>query len=134
MAQFLLKIWHKLKINIMKKLLLFLFISLFFISCEKEDYLIPAKEIPDWVKTDIKKHEQKIVDSPKLMYAYGAWIRYKWNDNYYFEYHNSLSSTSPKATSFNGKNRLEVWDRNTDYYQEKCCKVYVWKGPKAGNY
>lgn len=122
------------KINVMKKIMLLSILTFFFISCEKEDYLIPAKDIPDWVKADIKNHEQKIKDSPQLMYSYGAWLRYKWQNDYYFEYHNSCSSTSPKAYSYDGNTRIEVWDKTTDYYKEKCCKVYVWKAPEAIDY
>lgn len=118
----------------MKKIMLLSIITFFFISCEKEDYLIPAKDVPDWLKTDIKKQEQIIKDSPKLMNSYGAWIRYEWQNDYYFEYHNDLSSSSPVATSYDGNTRIQVWDASTDYYKEKCCKVYVWKAPEARDY
>ena len=117
----------------MKKIVLFSLVSIFFISCEK-DYLIPAKEVPDWLEAVIKTQEQTIEDSPKLMNAYGAWLRYEWQNDYYFEYHNDLSSSSPQAISFDGDIHIDVWDANTDYYKEKCCKVYVWKAPKARDY
>jgi hypothetical protein len=113
----------------MKNLLLLLFFCLLFSSCEK-DYLVPDREVPDWLKAKISQDEQKIKDSPKLMYSYGAWLRYKWQNEYYFEYHNVLSSSSPRAISANC-DTLHIWadDVNTDYYKEKCCKQYVWKAP-----
>lgn len=114
----------------MKKLVLFLFISIMFVSCEK-DYLISNKDIPDWLKADIKHQEQVIKESSQLMNAYGGWLRYDWQNEYYFEYHNSLSSSSPRAISVGG-DTLHIWanDVSTDYYKEKCCKVFVWKAPK----
>jgi len=42
------------------------------------------------LKADIKLQEQIIKDSPQLMNAYGGWLRYDWQNEYYFEYHNSL--------------------------------------------
>jgi hypothetical protein len=50
----------------MKKLMLMFFFSLIFFSCEK-DYLIPDKEVPEWLKTKINQDEQIIKDSPQLI-------------------------------------------------------------------
>jgi hypothetical protein len=119
----------------MKKILLLTSIlAFFFISCQKKDYLISEKEIPDWLKADIQKQEQVIKVSPQLWNSYGAWIRYKWNNEYFFEYHNCFLNTIPEAISFDGNTRLAVWDASTDYYKEKCCKVYVWKAPRSIDY
>jgi hypothetical protein len=123
-----------LKYNIMRKLVLLFTFSLIFFSCEK-DYLIPEDEIPEWLKTKIKQEEQIIKESPHLMNAYGAWLRYKWQNEYYFEYHNFLSSSSPVPIKVNGE-RLYIIanDINTDYCKEKCCKQFVWKAPKYKDY
>jgi len=113
----------------MKKIALMFALSLIFFSCEK-DYLIPDKEVPEWLKSKIKQEEQIIKESPQLMNAYGAWLRYDWQNEYYFEYHNELSSSFPRAISIKG-DTLHIWanDVNTDYYKEKCCKQLVWKAP-----
>ena len=115
----------------MKKILLFLFISIMFVSCEK-DYLISNKDVPDWLRTDIKHQEQVIKDSPQLMNAYGGWLRYNWQNEYYFEYHNSLSSSSPRAISVNG-DTLKIWanDVNTDYYKKNVAKRLFGKHPNS---
>jgi hypothetical protein len=114
----------------MKKLMLLLIFPFVIFSCNK-DYLVPGNEVPGWLKTKIRQDEQKISDTPKLMYAYGAWLRYRWQNEYYFEYHNVLSSSSPIPISFNGDTlHINAWDINTDYYKEKCCKQYVWKAPE----
>lgn len=106
------------------------FLSLMFFSCEK-DYLIPDREVPDWLKAKISQDEQIIKDSPQLMNSYGAWLRYTWQNEYYFEYHNPLSSSSPRAISTNRDTLyLDVFDSTSDYYKEKCCRQYVWKAPK----
>jgi hypothetical protein len=112
-----------------KKLLLLFIFSSIFLSCEK-DYLIPEREVPEWLKARINQDEQKIKDSPKSMCSYGAWLRYKWQNDYYFEYYNMLSSSSPIAVSFD-RDTLHIMpnDMNTDYCKEKCCKRYVWKAP-----
>jgi len=118
----------------MKKTALMVFFSFLLFSCEK-DYLIPVKEVPEWLKAKINQDEQIIKDSPKLMNAYGAWLRYTWQNEYYFEYHNVLSSSSPRAISAKG-DTLHIWadDINTDYCKEKCCKRYVWKAPNYKEY
>ena len=114
----------------MKKFALLFIFSLIILSCKK-DYLISGNEVPGWLKAKINQDEQIIKDSPKLMNAYGAWLRYKWQNEYYFEYHNLLSSSSPRAISEN-RDTLHVItnDINTAYGREKCCKQYVWKAPK----
>jgi hypothetical protein len=107
-----------------------LVLSIIFFSCEK-DYLIPDKEVPEWLKTKINQDEQIIRDSPQLMNAYGAWLRYKWQSEDYFEYHNELSSSLPQPISEKGDTlNFYVTDSTTDYYKEKCCKQYVWKAPE----
>ena len=63
----------------MKKLALMFFFSLMFFSCKK-DYLIPDREVPDWLKAKISQDEQIIKDSPQLMNSYGAWLRYTWQN------------------------------------------------------
>ncbi len=107
---------------------------LFLISCEK-DYLIPSNEIPDWLKLKIDQDEQFYKDNTRSMVAYGCWVRFSWQSEYYFEYHNILSSSSPRAISYD-RDTLKILanDINTDYCKEKCCKEYVWKGPKFKYY
>ena len=118
----------------MKNIALSIFLSFLFISCEKE-YLIPDNEVPDWLKANIKHEEVIIKDSPQLMNAYGAWLRYNWQNEFYFEYHNVLSSSSPRAISVKG-DTLNIWanDITSDYYKEKCCMKYVWKAPEYKEY
>ena len=116
----------------MKKLTLLITIFFLFglISCEK-DYLIPDKEVPEWLKTKISQDEQEMKDFPQSWKYYGGWLRYEWQNEHYFEYHNELSSSLPGVISAKG-DTLHIWanDINTDYYKEKCCKQYVWKAPK----
>ena len=114
----------------MKKLALMFFFSLMFFSCKK-DYLIPDREVPDWLKAKISQDEQIIKDSPQLMNSYGARLRYTWQNEYYFEYSNVLSSSLPRPISVKG-DTLQIYatDINTDYYKEKCCRQYVWKAPE----
>jgi hypothetical protein len=113
----------------MRKIALLLILCVIFISCEK-DYLIPAKEVPEWLKSKIRQDEKTIKDSPQNMKSYGGWLRYKWQDEYYFEYHNVLSSSMPQPVSAMGDTlHIYVFDTTSDYYNTKCCMEYVWKGP-----
>jgi hypothetical protein len=113
---------------------LFFFIALILLlsSCEKE-YLIPSNEVPDWLKTKINEDEQIIKEQPRLMNAYGCWIRYSWNNENYFEYHNELSSSLPMAISFDGETKIPANIDNA-YNREKCCLTYVWKGPNFSGF
>ncbi|HEY5124515.1 MAG TPA: hypothetical protein VIK14_12350 [Ignavibacteria bacterium] len=114
----------------MKKLALMFFISIMFFSCAK-DYLIPNKEVPDWLKTKISQDEQEMKDFPQSWKYYGAWVRYNWQNEYYFEYHNVLSESLPKPISAKGDTlHFYVFETTTDYYKEKCCKEFVWKAPE----
>jgi hypothetical protein len=118
----------------MKQLLVILLLSFLITSCNKIKtgvILIPDNEVPTWLKSDIEQQQNKILTSPKSTAPYGAWIRFNWNNDYYFEYHNYLSSSSPKAISFN-RDTLHIIanDINTDYGKNKCCRTFVWRAPK----
>jgi hypothetical protein len=109
-------------------------ISLLLFSCDKislkTGYLIPKEELPNWLVASIE-HDEKIIEaSPKGYLAWGAWTRSKWNNEYYFQYVNYLSSKIIPPISELG-DTLDIPPlTSTDYYKEKCCTKYVWKGPK----
>ena len=104
-------------------------LSILLISCEKE-YLVPENELPQWLKNSIRRDEQFIEAHPHGLAAMGAWYRTRFNDEYYYEYFNLLLSSMPRPISHSG-DTLEVWvgDTDTNYHKEKCCGIYVWKGP-----
>lgn len=111
----------------MKKITLIFLLSLLFFSCEK-DFLIPDKEVPEWLKAEIRNDELTMREHPSSCLYYGAWLRYTWKDDYYFEYHCSCSSSSPLAISTKGDTlHIVANDVTTDYYKEKCCRELVWK-------
>jgi len=113
----------------MRKIILLFVFFLILSSCEK-DYLIPDKEVPGWLKSRIIQDEQAMKEHPSSCLYYGAWLRYSWQDEYYFEYHCSCSSSSPLAISINGDTlHIRANDVTTDYYNEKCCRQLVWKAP-----
>jgi hypothetical protein len=114
----------------MKKTAISLFFSLMLFACEK-DYLIPAREVPQWLKSKISQDEKFMDANPSSCLYYGAWLRYTWNDEYYFEYHCSCSSASPVPISAKGDTlHIVANDVTTDYYKEKCCRLLVWKAPE----
>ena len=116
----------------MKKLVLLIAVLSLVISCEK-DYLIPDSEVPDWLRKRIAQDEKLIKSNPQTGLDIAAWIRYKYQSDYYFEYHNLLSSAGPVAYDYDGlvmSNREQYLKYNAD----KCCKKFVWKGPSYIEY
>ena len=106
-----------------------LLIAFLFCSCEKED-LVPEGEWPQWLKENIEMHEQSIKENPKAMAGIAAWKRTEWRQEYYYEYINLLLSSMQRPISHSG-DTLDVFvgDMDSDYHKEKCCSIYVWKGP-----
>ncbi len=104
---------------------------IFLASCEKK-YLIPEKELPQWLKASIDADMIIIEKDPGSMEALGSWTRTEWRDGYYYQYENGLFSTLPAPISHNndtlGKDQSILI---TKYYKEKCCDVLVWEGPRA---
>ena len=119
----------------MKKTLLLFTVTFLFFSCEKDyltpeiPYLIPRNEVPEWLKEKISKDEATIKSDPKLMPNYGAWIRYEFQGEKYYEYDNPLSSLSRNPYSQDGVRVNTTIAPFTDYWNDKCCEKFVWKAP-----
>lgn len=112
----------------MKKILLILMPLVLFISCERSQ-LKSSGEVPEWLSQKIVEIEDQIRENPRSGLDVGAWIKYTYNDEYYFEWHNLLSSSFPPIYNFEGDLMFFSWDSNDDYQKGKCCKEYIWKGP-----
>ncbi len=112
----------------MKKILLILLPALILVSCEK-NYLVPGDEVPGWLKDRISDTEKEIRKNPHSGLDISAWIRYSYDNEYYFEYHNLLSSSFPPIYNYRGDMMTFSWDSNDAYQKDKCCKEYIWKGP-----
>ncbi len=97
-------------------------------SCQKE-YLVPAREVPGWLKERIAADEQVIQEDPTLMAGYGAWKRYEFRGDMYYEYINLLSSKYPDTFNENGQAVNTVDGSCQEYWDEKCCGTYIWKAP-----
>ena len=109
----------------MKKIVLILLLPLLVISCEKERF-VAQDEIPKWLKDRIEHDEMIIASNPQSGLDCAAWIRYKYEKNYYFEYINMLSSSGPQIYDYSGTRYFppDIFD----YQENRCCKMYVWKG------
>jgi hypothetical protein len=122
----------------MKRALLLFSISFLLFACEKDSletgYLIPIEELPDWLISSIEYDEGVIETSPKYYLAFGAWSRSKWNNEYYYQYINYLSSTIIPPISHLG-DTLDIPPlTSTDFSKEKCCSEFVWKAPRFRDY
>ena len=117
----------------MKKLVLFFSFSLILISCEK-DKIIQNPEIPYWLQDRIARDEEMIKSNPQSGLDIAAWIRYEYAGNYYFEYHNLLSSAGPPAYNYDGTQLVFNQDTYLEYDSNKCCMKYIWKGPSYFEY
>jgi len=114
----------------MKKFFSIITLCLLFISCEKvPNLLVPSSEVPNWLKDRISADEKKIESNPQSGLDFAAWIRYKYHDAYYFEYHNVISSAGPETYDFTGNKILYTQEPYLNFETEKCCKEFVWKGP-----
>ena len=111
----------------MKTLILTLTIAFCLIACTKDPFLIPSSEIPEWLQEKITQDEKTLKANPESPPSITAWIRYKYNNSYYFEYHNLISSSGPRCYDFNG-NIINDPTFFQSYNSNKCCMQYVWKG------
>lgn len=111
----------------MKRTFFFILFSVSMISCEK-DLLLPDSEVPDWLKERIANDEAIIQSNPQSGLDAAAWIRYRYDGNYYFEYLNLLSSAFPAIYSYEGVQTMTLFDNYQDFISGRCCKIYVWKG------
>ena len=100
-----------------------------FTDCNKNK-LVPEDEVPQWLKEKIAEDEAVIDSASNPMQFCGAWIRYKFDKDYYFEYNNPLSSVMLEVYNYEG-NGFDFYDDELikSYQDDKCCKRYVWKAP-----
>ncbi len=113
----------------MKKLALILCCCFILVSCEKQ-YLIPERKLPGWLKESIEADIKEIENDAGSWKSLGSWNRTEWNNEYYYEYHNMLSSRMYAPISHNNDTLHFQYDGTTvPYYDEKCCEVLVWEGP-----
>jgi hypothetical protein len=114
----------------MKKIVaLVLTLSVILISCGKDSLLLPQGEIPAWLKTRIAEDEAKIESDATSGLDLGAWMRYKYEGEYYFEYYNPIMSSLPPVFDYDGTQINYFEPPYLDFQEKKCCKKYVWKGP-----
>jgi hypothetical protein len=114
----------------MKKITLLLVLFLVLSSCEKKEAFVPDDEIPGWLKDIVNGYELSLQQNPNNPVLHGtAWVRYKWNHEYYFEYRSLISSSFAYPISFN-RDTLKQCPvcLGTDYHDNKSGKQYVWKG------
>lgn len=87
----------------MKKIIALAFtLSVILISCGKDNLLLPQDEIPAWLKTRIAEDEAKIESDSMSGLDLGAWMRYKFEGEYYFEYYNPIMSSLPPVFAYDG--------------------------------
>lgn len=111
----------------MKKTLLIFAIALLFFSCEKDS--ASKTDIPEWLQVKIEQDEATIKADPSLMPNFGAWFSYEFEGEIYYEYDNPLSSLSRNPYSKEGVRINTLEAPFTDYWEQKCCEILVWKAP-----
>jgi len=111
----------------MKKLLFItILFSLLFSSCEKSSDT--GLDLPAWLKEKIEDHDEIITSEPDSFLKICAWIKHTWKGKYYFEFYNPISSSFPRVYNYEGEIITES-KVLTAYYEERCCKTCIWKGP-----
>ncbi len=111
----------------MKRVLLLLLPVLLPASCERQ-YLVPSDEVPAWLKEMISEAEAGESTPPMYTTDFGAWIRYRYDGDYYFEWLNPVMSSFPPVYDYDGTLLSLDQDAFIKYQNGKCCKKYVWKG------
>ncbi|HCM60261.1 MAG TPA: hypothetical protein DIS74_07800 [Bacteroidales bacterium] len=110
----------------MKRVLLLLLPIMLLTACEKQ-YLVPSDEVPSWLKEMIREAEEGESNPPMYGSDFGAWVRYKYDGNYFFEWINPVSSSFPPVYNLEGNPVMEQMV-DAPYQNGKCCKKYIWKG------
>ena len=111
----------------MKRVLLLLLPVIMLTACEKQ-YLVPSGDVPAWLKEMILDAEKGESKPPMYASDLGAWVRYKYDGNYFFEWINPIMSSFPPVYDHDGNLLSMDHDKYTRYQTGKCCKKYVWKG------
>ena len=103
-------------------------IFLMLISCNTDDCLCEM-ETPAWLQNRIEEDQLIIESDPDLMQNFGAWFRYEFNDEVFYEYDNPLSSLSRNPYSQEGV-RIDLTEPEfANYWDERCCEKLIWKAP-----
>jgi hypothetical protein len=110
------------------KIIIFFALFLFIFSCER-DTETNKEEIPAWLSARINHDEQEIEANPQSGLDIAAWVSYKFNNEYYYEYINLLSSMGPITYNYEGDTINYFEEPYTDYLTKRCCKKYIWRGP-----
>ena len=71
------------------------------ISCEK-DKLISDSDIPGWLKNKIPESEELIESNPNSIASITAWLQFKYDGEYYFEFDNPISSSTHEVYRSDG--------------------------------
>jgi hypothetical protein len=111
----------------MKRVLLLLLPVMMLTACEKKD-LVPSGDVPVWLREIIREAESGENTSSIYATDIGAWIRYKYEGNYYYEWINPIMSSFPPVYDNDGRLFPMDQDKYASYQNGKCCKKYVWKG------
>ena len=118
----------KLQPDFMKKLFVVFSFAVFLLACEK-DNTFSESDIPDWLKSKISESEEIIESNPNSVASITAWLRFKYNGVYYYEFENPLSSAYREVYTSDGTPLISTDPIFFDYQFDKCCRKYVWKGP-----
>lgn len=103
-------------------------LSISVLGCKKDNTIL-INGIPEWLNVNISGLESQIKADTDTIFAYTAWVRYEWKNNYYFEYLNFSSSSRSGPTNIDGRIMNIADPRYSSYEKEKCCMEYIWKGP-----
>jgi hypothetical protein len=117
----------------MKSILLLFAFALFLSSCNNDDIALRS-DLPTWLVKSINEDEAKIKSDPSKMSNYGAWFKYSFQGEYYYEYDNPLSSLIRNPYSQEGVSINTTVYPFTKYWDEKCCEELIWKAPNYNSY
>ena len=109
----------------------FLLLLVLTIACQNDDDAAPTSVVvPAWLQAQIDEDEAVIASDSSRLENYGAWIRYSFKNEFYYEYDNPLSSSFGSPFSEEGDVANLSNPFFTNYQNERCCARYIWEGPR----
>ena len=101
------------------------------VACQSDQGLLSDNPgLPAWLEEQIAADEAVIASDTTRLPNFGAWLRYRFEGAYYFEYDNPLSSLFRAPYSWEGTRPDIAQPPFTRYESRKCCEQYVWRGPR----
>src|SRR5690606_10830036 len=98
------------------------------LGCEKTTQ-VPNKDIPHWLEEIIAEAEKELISDPNAIVGNTGWIQYEFQGLDYYQNDIPFSSYFPHLYTQDGEVASGAGFSLNDYFEHRCCKRVIWKGP-----